>query len=161
VHALLLYGPASTLEAVGGGSNLEEADELYRVVIQRFPVLPIAEQAREARTRLAQGSMRATVAGGLRPHVMMYIAGALDTFDKVGPKRRQEIAFKIALKGQSGLDINDPEPKYTLKSMLGKFSGLHPVSIMYTAFKQIDPKMDAGIDLQREYDTALALQGRR
>jgi hypothetical protein len=26
------------------------------------------------------------------------------------------------------------------------------------AFKQIDPKMDAGIDLQREYDAALAMR---
>lgn len=30
---------------------------------------------------------------------------------------------------------------------------------MYTAFKQIDPKMDAGIDLQREYEAALAMRG--
>lgn len=146
---------------MGGEANLEEADELYLVVIQRFPASPVAEHARQARTRLAQGSMRANVAGGLRPDVMMYIAGALDTFDKVGPKRRQEIALEIALKGQSGLDINDPEAKYTLKSMPGQFSGLQLVSIMYTAFKQIDPKMDAGIDLQREYDAALALGGRR
>lgn len=155
-----LHGLASALEAVGGDANLEEADELYLVVIERFPASPVAEHARQARTRLAQGNMRANVAGGLRPDVMMYIAGALDTFDRVGPKRRQEIALEIALKGQSGLEINDPEPKYTLKSMPGKFSGLHLVSIMYAAFKQIDPKMDPGIDLQREYDAAVSLRER-
>ena len=45
--------------------------------------------------------------------------------------------------------------------MPGQFSGLQLVSIMYTAFKQIDPKMDSGIDLQREYDAALAMRGPR
>lgn len=40
-------------------------------------------------------------------------------------------------------------------------AGAELVSIMYTAFKQIDPKMDSGIDLQREYDVALAMRGAR
>ena len=57
--------------AVGGDANLEEADELYLVVIERFPASPVAEHARQARTRLAQRSMRGNVAGGLRPDVMM------------------------------------------------------------------------------------------
>jgi hypothetical protein len=35
---------------------------------------------------------------------------------------------------------------------------MHLVSIMYAAFKQIDPLMDAGVDLQREYDAAMAMQ---
>jgi hypothetical protein len=30
---------------------------------------------------------------------------------------------------------------------------------MYAAFQQIDPTMDSGIDLQREYDAALAVRG--
>ena len=154
-----LHGLASALEVVGGDSNQDEADELYLVVIERFPASSVAEHARKARTRLAQRSMRDRVSGGLRPDVLMYIAGALDTFGKVGPTRRQQIALEIALKGQSGLDINDPDPKYTLKSLDGEFSGLHLGSIMYAAFKQIDPTMNSGIDLQREYDAALAMRG--
>jgi hypothetical protein len=102
--------------------------------------------------------MRDKVGGGLRPDVLMYIAGALETFKKGGATKRQQIAVEIAMKGQSGLDIHDPEQKYTLKTLPGKFSGLHLVSIMYAAFKQIDPLMDAGVDLQREYDAAMAMQ---
>lgn len=51
--AQTLYGLASALQAVGGEANTDEADELYLVVIERFPASPIAEQARLARTRLA------------------------------------------------------------------------------------------------------------
>jgi putative SOS response-associated peptidase YedK len=54
--------------------------------------------------------------------------------------------------------IYEPDQKYTLKTMPGKFSGMHLVSIMYAAFKQIDPTMDSGVDLQREYDAAMAMQ---
>lgn len=87
----------------------------------------------------------------------MYIAGALDEFKKQGVVKRQQIAHEIALKGQSGLDINDPAEKYTLKTLPGKFSGMHLVSIMYTAFKQIDPTLDSGVDLQVEFDAAMAM----
>ena len=93
--------------------------------------------------------------GGFRPDVMMYIAGALDTFDRLGPKKRQEIAFEVALLGQRGLDINDPEQKYTLRTLPGRYSGLHLLALMYTAFKQIDPTMNSGADFDAEYKMAV------
>ena len=153
-----IYGLAAALNEIGGDDYVEEADELYVVVIERWPASPVAELARSARTKLAHKNMRDKVGGGLRPDVMMYIAGALDTFKKGGATKRQQIAVEIAMKGQSGLDIHDPEQKYTLKTLPGKFSGMHLVSIMYAAFKQIDPTMDAGVDLQCEYDAAMAMQ---
>lgn len=156
--AQTICGLAAVLEHIGGEDNLVEADELYRVVIERWPGSPPAEIAREARTRFAHQSMRDKVSGGLRPDVMMYIAGAIDTFETVGPTKRQQIAFEIAMKGQSGLDINDPDQKYTLETLPGKFSGMHLVSIMYTAFKQIDPSVESGVDLSKEYEAALALR---
>ncbi len=58
----------------------------------------------------------------------------------------------------SGLDINDPEDKTTLKALPGKFSGLHLLAIMYTAFRQIDPTMDTGADFSAEYQAALEMQ---
>ena len=67
----------------------------------------------------------------------MYIAGALQTFTKLGAQKRQVIALEIAVLGRSGLDINDTEDKYTPKALPGKFSGLHLLAIMYTAFRQI------------------------
>ena len=59
---------------------------------------------------------------------------------------------------RNGLDINDPDEKYSLKELPGKFSGLHLLAIMYTAFRQIDPTMDIGADFGAEYTAALDLQ---
>lgn len=50
--------------------------------------------------------------------------------------------------GRSRLGINDPDEKYSLKSLPGKFSGLHLLAIMYAAFRQIDPTVDTGVDSQ-------------
>ena len=88
----------------------------------------------------------------------MYIAGALDTFKKQGTQKRQAIALEIAMLGRGGLDINDPDDKYSLKSLPGKFSGLHLLAIMYAAFQQIDPSMDTGVDFAAEYNAAAQMQ---
>jgi hypothetical protein len=57
------------------------------------------------------------------------------------------------------LDINDPDQKYSLRSLPGKFSGLHLCSIMYAAFKQFAPGEDVGIDFSKEYEAAISMRG--
>ena len=65
------------------------------------------------------------------------------------------------MKGQSGLDINNPAKQYTLKSLPGEFSGLHLLAIMYAAFQKVDPSADLGADFSKEYAMALqAYKGR-
>ena len=86
---------------------------------------------------------------------MAYITDALRTFDKVGPKDMQRIALEIALKGQSGLQINDHAKQYTLKTLPGEFSGLQLLAIMYAAFQQVDPSADVGADFSKGYELAL------
>ena len=154
------FGLAAALEESASAENLAEADELYQVVVQRWPASNVAEQARQARTKLAHRSMRSNAVAGLRPDVVMYITDAFKTLAEAGAAKAQQIALEIALKGQGGLNINDPETKYTLKTLPGEFSGLQLVSIMYTAFKQIDPTVDAGIDLDAEYKVAIAMQAK-
>ena len=152
------YGLAQCLEQLGEEDGLAEADELYQVVIERWPASNVAEPSRKSRTGLAHRNMRGKVFGGLRPDAVMYIADALDTFKKWGPQKCREITVEVALLGQNGLDINDATQKYTLKSLHGKFSGMHLVCIMYAGFKELDPTLDAGIDLKAEYEAALAMQ---
>jgi hypothetical protein len=91
--------------------------------------------------------------------VMMYITGALDKFAKMSSKDVQAIGFEIAILGQSGLDINNPDKKYSLRSLPGEFSGLHLCSIMYAAFKQFAPGEDVGIDFSKEYEAAVSMRG--
>ena len=59
--------------------------------------------------------------------------------------------------------MNDPTPKYTLKTLPGQFSGLQLVAYLYVGMKKLAPDADAGIDLAREYAQALELMagGRR
>jgi tetratricopeptide (TPR) repeat protein len=156
--AQTLYGLACALDALGGQDNLQEADDLYQVVIAKFPGAHVAELSREARTKLAAQDMRARVGGGLRPDVISYLSAALETFGRVGPEKAKQITFEIASKGQNGLDIHDPEQKYTLSSLPGAFSGMQLVSIMYAGIKALDPAMDAGIDLDAEYEVAKAMR---
>ena len=151
------YGLAVALLEAGQPEGETEADELLTVVIERWPGNKVAELAREARTKLAGKNMRAAVGGGLRPDVVMYLASALDTFNKVGPDKTREIALEVAMKGQNGLDTNDSTQKYTLKTLPGNFSGLHLVAIMYAGFKQLDPDLDSGMDFKAEYEAAQAM----
>jgi len=44
-----------------------------------------------------------------------------------------------------------------LHSLPGEFTGLQLVSYMYVSIKQMDKKMDAGIDFLKEYALALNL----
>lgn len=147
---------AHCLETLGR-ERLPEADRLCADLIARFPNSPFVRVAEEARTRIAQASIRCVDHGELRPEVVRYIADALARFDELGPRRREEIALEIALLSQPGFDIADPAPKYSLKTLPGRYCGLQLLAIMYAAFRQIDPAIDIGADFLREYETARAL----
>lgn len=146
---------AQQLEVLGR-EHLPEADRLCADLIARFPDSPLARQAEEARTRIAQASIRCVNHGELRQEVVHYIADALAAFAALGPRRREEIALEVALLAQHGLDVADPAPNYALKTLPGSYSGLHLLAIMYTAFRQIDPAIDVGADFLREYELARA-----
>lgn len=150
--AQALVGVGQALEHVG---RPEDADEYYERLIKQGGPSQLVEMAKERRTALAQATMRSK--GGFRPDVMMYIAGALDKFKGMSANEVQSIGIEIALLGQRGLDINDAAQKYSLKSLPGKFSGIHLLAIMYAAFKQFAPDQDVGVDFSREYDAAHGL----
>jgi len=153
-HAILAL--AQCLETLGR-EHLPEADRLCVDLIERFPDSPVVRQAEEARTRIAQASLRCFDHGEMRMEVVQYIAGALREFARLGPRRREEIALEIALLGQGGLDIVDPAPKYALRTLPGSYCGLHLLAIMYAAFRQIDATLDTGADFLREYEMAQAV----
>ena len=73
----------------------------------------------------------------------------------------QKVGFEIAGLGMNGLDVNDPTPKYRLRTLPGEFSGLQLVSIQYVAFKQFAPDQDIGFDPSNEYRMALEMYERR
>ena len=134
-----------------------EADKVLIRAIEIAPLSSVAEQARTARTQIAHQNMRSAVGGAPRMDAVMYCLSALKLFAE-SPDKLQPVTFEIAMLGRGGLDINSPAQKYTLKTIPGKFSGLHLVSYMYVGLKQLDPSADPGIDLSKEYEMAKQLQ---
>lgn len=43
----------------------------------------------------------------------------------------------------------------SLRTLPGKFSGLHLLASMYAALQQIDPTLDTGVDCAAEYEAAM------
>lgn len=137
--------------------RVEDADEQYVKAIEIGGPQQLVDLVLDRRTAIAQKTMRDR--GDFRPDVMMYITGALKKFANRSIKDVQAIGVEIAILGQNGLDINDPDQKYSLRSLPGKYSGLHLYSIMYTAFKQFALHKDVGIDFSKEYEATIATHG--
>jgi tetratricopeptide (TPR) repeat protein len=151
-----LFGLA---EAVFGLKRFEDADGLYRRVIKLDPTSDIAELAEKRLSKLAHDTFRSRTPGLERPDAVMYLLSAVEKFETMPPLDVQKIGFEIATQGMKGLDVNDSEQKYQLRSLPGRFSGLHMVCLMFAAFKIIAPGEDVGFDLSKEY--ALALEMKR
>ena len=147
-----VIGLAQAFEHLDRG---EEADELYERAIRQGGPQPLMDLAKERRTHIAHRTLKER--SSVRPDVVMYITGALERFESMSTKEIQSLGFEIALLGQSGLDINNPEKKYSIRSLPGEFTGLHLVAIMYAAFQQFAPEEDVGIDFSQEYAQAVAI----
>ena len=114
--------------------------------------------AKDFRREIAEINLKAK---GFRTDAMFYCLSALQFFKDKTPEQVKQVAFEIGMKGRQGLDINNPDKKYTLNSMRGSFTGLQLVSYMYVGFKMIDPKLDIGLDLSEEYKQALKLLSKK
>ena len=151
-----VYGLAHTLEQGGGEPRLAEADGLYRQAVALAPQSNIAELAERALSELAQRSFHAGTGVPVRMDAALYCLEGLRTFSKMTEAEVKAVAFEIGMLGARGLDVNNSAAQYTLRSLPGKFSGLHLMCLMYVGFQQIAPDQDIGFDLASEY--ALAQQ---
>ena len=149
--AEILYGLAYAHEQKG---EVTEADELYERIIEGGGPSGIVQLAKEARTRIGVKGLKAE---GLRPDAVFYCLAALERYSDLSQSKVREIAFEIALLGQQGLDIHNPDRKYQLDSMRGEFTGLQLLCHMYVGFQMIDPSVDIGADLSDEYRAALSM----
>jgi tetratricopeptide (TPR) repeat protein len=153
-----VFGLAQALEQ--SGDPLSEADQLYLKAIKLDSDSQIGVLAREARSKMAEESFRKSAPGGIRMDAVMYLLGALEKFSRMTKEQIQTIAFEVAMLGMNGLDTNDSAQKYTIRSLPGNYSGLHLVCLEYAGFKEIEPGVDIGFDLSKEYEQAQLLFGR-
>lgn len=144
---------AMALEHTG---EQDGADEAYARVLEIDPAGDVGKLAEEGRSRIAAASFRKK-GGSYRADAMAYCLGALQRFEGMPKAEVQKIAFEIAMLGSRGLDVNSPVEQYTLRSIEGKFSGLHLLCIQYVGFQVIEPSLDLGFDLSAEYDAARSM----
>lgn len=134
--------------------DYQKADSYFRKVLEIDAPSSLKELARDGLREIAMTHLKSR---GFRMDVVMYMLSALNLFEKENESRVKEIAFEIALKGRSGFDINNPDKKYTIRSLPGVFTGLQLVSYMYVGFKKIAPDQNIGVDFSQEYKMALQL----
>lgn len=134
--------------------QIQEADIQFKFVIDNSNDVELIELAKDYRRNIAEINLKSA---GFRMDAMFYCLGAMDYFKEKTVKEIQNVAFEIGLKGQSGLDVNNPDKRYTLNSMKGDFSGLQLVCYMYVGFKRFAPEQDVGMDFSEEYKMALQL----
>lgn len=154
----LQLGLAQCLEQLGG-DHRKEADQSYADIMLRFPTHPAAEAATKGRNRIASEDLHAPVDGNIRMDAVLYMQGALARFSNRTKQEIGEIVMEIAILGQKGLKINDPSVRYTLTKLPGDYSGLQLMAIMHTGLRMLDPAIDPGTGLDREYAMAISLQG--
>ena len=134
--------------------DYEKADRYYNEVLGIDAPENIRNLAKDGLREIAVSSFKSK---GFRMDAVFYLLSALQRFEQKTEGEVKDITSEIALKGQSGLDINNPKKDYTLGTLEGEFTGLQLVCYMYAGFKQIEPSLDSGIDLSDEYSMALNL----
>ena len=147
----ILYGLALIYERQG---MIDIADLIHKKLIEESPDERFVELAKKARTRIGMDILKAQ---GVRIDALMYCLSALQKFSRMDQSRVQEISFEIAIIGMGGLKINNPNKKYALKTLPGEFTGLQLLCYMYVGFQILDPTVDVGADLSKEYHAALQM----
>ena len=141
-----------------GGAYRTEADKVYKRIIEEFQDHPAADVAVAARNKFANDNLHAAADGNIRIDAVFYMQGALDEFAVLSRKQAGKIIMELALLGQKGLQINNPDVRYSLQTKSGDFSGLQLVSIMHVGIKSLDPNAETGTGLDRDYELASSLR---
>lgn len=128
---------------------------LLAQVIAAAPGSKHAERAEEISREFAHEKFRQ--ANGLNQDAVNYCLSALKKLKGLSPQEIKGVALETATLGQSGLDVNNPDKTYQLRSIPGNYTGLNVVCIMYAALQQMVPGQDVGFDIKVEYEEALKL----
>jgi tetratricopeptide (TPR) repeat protein len=134
--------------------QLNESETAFRRVIDLDPESRIAEASRREISRIAEKTFRNRGVGGVRPDAIEYCAEALRIFRDMDNQKLAPILMELAQMGSGGLDIHNPDRRYTVQSLAGDFSALKIVCFMYVAAQRLIPGQDIGIDLSKEYAMA-------
>ena len=141
-------------------AHRKEALKVYKDVLKHFPDSPFADKATSILNRAGQTDLRKVVDGGYRPDAVEYMIVAMKRFAELPREHVGRAAMEIAMLGQNGLEINNPQKRYTLTNLEGDFSGLQLLSYMHVGMALLNPSVDCGSGLQREYEIAKGMIGK-
>ncbi len=151
----VLFGKAHALFNL---HRYPESTEILKEVINHPKTNDtIYNEAKDMMNQIARKEYADSAASFPRMDVVFYCLGALEYFDTLPKEAVKKIVFEIAILGTKGIDIHDPEQKYTLNNMEGNFTGMHLIAYEYVGFKIVEPTMDIGFDLENEYQQALKM----
>ena len=132
----------------------KESEVALRRVIELEPDSDLGEAARRELSRIAEQVFRDRGVTGVRPDAVEYCLDAMKKFKGINDQKLGPILLELAQMGSGGLDIHNPEKRFTVKSLPGDYSALKIVCFMYVAAQRLIPGQDIGIDMSKEYELA-------
>lgn len=147
----ILYGLALVYKNV---EDFYKASQYFKKIVNLGKEDELVELSKDQLREIAELEFRKH---GIRMDAVMYCLSASKKFANMPKVKILEVLSEISNLGQSGLDTNEPAQKYTLKSLPGSYSGLNLVCYLYVGTKIINPDLDIGFDISKEYNIAMKL----
>lgn len=88
--------------------------------------------------------------------VVLYGVEALRFISGLTDSQFQDIRFELAMVGRQGIEATSSMKRFRFAEIPERnFSGLEAIAWMYCFWQRIDPSVDVGADLAREYELAI------
>ena len=149
----VIYGIARTYFEL---DDFENSIVYIRKILDQNDLDEFYEKARELSTQITQKSFKST---DIRYDAVFYCLAAFEKFEQMNLLQIRGVVSEIAMLGSSGFDTSNPERNYQITSLPGDFTGIQLISYMYVGFQMIDPDIDIGFDLSKEYKIAKKMHG--
>ncbi len=135
----------------------KEAESAYAATIKINPHSDLADRARKGSNLLAQSGFDNIRKVIPRQDAVNYCLAAMKRFASLSPAELQKLTLALAMEGQKGFAVHDPDSRYQVKGLEGEFSGLAMICHLYVAMHRLAPGKDIGFDLAVEYEQAKRL----
>ena len=135
--------------------QIKEAESAFAFVKQLNPHNQIADAATDELNKISEQKYKANQpARETSNDPVQHCYNALKHMSELSDEDSKILTAEIATLGMKGLDVNSDEAKYSLRNLSGTFTGMQLLCIQYVGFQRIDPSIDIGFDLSKEYQQA-------
>ncbi|PWQ97866.1 tetratricopeptide repeat protein [Leucothrix pacifica] len=155
--SISLLNLATCLFKTGQDKNISEAKEMAAALIATNTGNEIEEKAKDLQRQIGYHQFRKDSGEHENSDAVFYCIDALRRLKDASDKEAAAVALEVAQLGQNGLNINDPEVTYTIKSFPGDFTGLALVCLLHVAVQKVSPGSNSGFDVQEKYEIAKGL----